>query len=69
MNGKSDTVPVEDYNRLKEIHRALSWQLEDSQKMETELKEELTQAISRAKTAEQEIRNHNFSRWPRDLRY
>jgi len=64
MNGVGATVPVEDYNRLKELHRALSWQLEDSQQMATQQQEELTQVINRAKTAEQEIRNHKFSRKP-----
>jgi len=58
----SASVPLEEYNKLKELHFALNLEHQQSQQRIHQTQENLHEAVRRAQAAEQEIANLRYSR-------
>ena len=57
-------VPLEDYNRLKELHFALNKQLAKSEQRIYQQQDDLHEAVKRAQSAEQQLLGLQYSRRP-----
>lgn len=61
INNDGSKVLLEDYNRLKELHSALSRQMDESEKVGCQQQEDLNEAVKRAKYYEQELKTLKYS--------
>jgi len=64
LGGASDSgavVPLEDYNRLKELHFALNKQLAKSEQRIYQQQDDLHEAVKRAQSAEQQLLQLQYS--------